>query len=303
MKQAPVLLMTYIRSQNTKRILDLIKKYNQKNIYIFNDGLKNISQKKSHEDTKKVISDFKIKNPNTQLIMPKKNLIQKNNLPFALSKVFQKHDHIIILEDDCIPNKDFFKFCNILLEKYKNDTRIAQISGNNFINYKNIKRRNRDSYFFSKFTSSWGWATWKDRWENSYDKDMKDWPLVLSEKWLEDILIDKNSVNFWSKYFERRFKMYDDDWDRPWTFVNFINNRLTIFPSKNLISNIGDDEFALHKNPKKWDNLMLENLIFPLNHPKIIVADLKYDRIVSSHGFSIPKLSYRIKNKLLKLLN
>ena len=132
---------------------------------------------------------------------------------------------------------------------------------------------------------------------------MKDWPVVVSEKWLEDILIDKNSVNFWSKYLNRRFKMYDDDWDRPWTYINFINSRLTIFPSKNLISNIGDDEFALHKNPKKWDNLELEKLQFPLKHPKIIVADLKYDRVVSSQGFTIPKLSHRIKNKLLKFLS
>ncbi len=132
---------------------------------------------------------------------------------------------------------------------------------------------------------------------------MKDWPVVVSEKWLEDILIDKNSIDFWSKYLNRRFKMLDDDWDRPWTFINFINSRLTIFPSKNLISNIGDDQFALHKNPKKWDNLELEKLRFPLKHPKIIVADLKYDRIVSSQGFTIPKLSYRIKNKLLKFLS
>ena len=97
--------------------------------------------------------------------------------------------------------------------------------------------------------------------------------------------------------------MLDDDWDRPWTYINFINSRLTIFPSKNLISNIGDDQLALHKNPKKWDSLELEKLRFPLKHPKIIVADLKYDRIVSSQGFTIPKLSYRIKNKLLKLLS
>lgn len=303
MKEAPVLLMTYIRSKNTKRILDLIKKYNQKKIFIFNDGLKIKSHKNLHDDTKKVIFDFKKKNSNTQLIVSKKNLTQKNNLPFALSKVFQKHEHVIILEDDCIPNKEFFKFCNILLKKYKNDSRIAQISGNNFLNFKKIKRRNNDSYFFSKFTSSWGWATWKDRWKKIYDKDMKDWPVVESEKWLEDILIDKNSIDFWSKYFSRRFKMLDDDWDRPWTYINFINSRLTIFPSKNLISNIGDDQLALHKNPKKWDSLELERLRFPLKHPKIIVADLKYDRIVSSQGFTIPKLSYRIKNKLLKLLS
>ena len=70
---------------------------------------------------------------------------------------------------------DVFKFCKILLKKYKNDLRVAQISGNNFLNFKNFKRRNNDSYFFQKFTSSWGWATWKNRWHEIYDSNMKSW--------------------------------------------------------------------------------------------------------------------------------
>ena len=73
----------------------------------------------------------------------------ENNLPFALNEVFKKYDRIIILEDDCIPNKSFFKFCNSLLEIYKHDNRISQISGNNFLNFKNFRRRNNDSYFLS----------------------------------------------------------------------------------------------------------------------------------------------------------
>ena len=48
------------------------------------------------------------------------------------------------------------------------------------------------------------------------------------------------------------------------TFANLINNRLSIFPNKNLICNIGDDNSALHSNPKKWNNLKLENMKFPL---------------------------------------
>ena len=82
------------------------------------------------------------------------------------------------MEDDCVPSKDFFKFCNLLLEKYKNDNRISQISGNNFLNFKKYKRRNLDSYFFSKLTSSWGWATWKNRWEFCYDSELSLWPKI-----------------------------------------------------------------------------------------------------------------------------
>lgn len=294
---SPILLMTYRRPNNTKLILQLLKKYDQKNIVVFNDGLKKKEHLLDHERTRKIILDFKKLNK-LEVIFPKKNLTQKNNLPFALNKVFKKYDRAIILEDDCIPNRSFFKFCNLLLEKYKYDNRISQISGNNFLNFKKYKRRNIDSYFFSNFTSSWGWATWKNRWQGVYDKEILLWPLIKKEKWLKDIFNNQKSYDFWTKAFDRRFKNLDDDWDRPWTLANLINNRLNIFPNKNLISNIGDDNAALHSNPKKWNNLKLENMKFPLIHPKIIRCDKNVDNFLTNEGFSIPNLKYRIRNKL-----
>jgi len=297
---APILLMTYRRPVNTEKILKLLKRYNQKNVFIFNDGLKNKDHIKDHVETRKVILKYKKINK-YKTIFPKKNLTQKNNLPFALNKIFKLHDRVIILEDDCIPCKSFFKFCNLLLKKYENDNRISQISGNNFLNFKKVTRRNQDSYFFSMFTSSWGWATWKNRWQGYYDSEIKLWPIVKKGGWLKDIFNNKKSYDFWIKAFDRRYKQLDDDWDRPWTFINLINNRLNIFPNKNLISNIGEDNAALHSNPKKWNNLKLENMKFPLIHPKIICCDRKVDSFLTNEGFSIPKLSYRIKNKLRKL--
>lgn len=300
MKNTAILLMTYIRPENTKRILNLLIKYKQKNIFIFNDGLKLQKHKNLNRLTKNVILNFKKKNK-IKNFFSKKNLTQKNNLPIALNWVFKKNDKVIILEDDCIPSRTFFRFCKELLIKYQDDDRVSQISGNNFLNYKNFKRRNNDSYFFSKFTSSWGWATWKNKWEKTYDSDIKIWPKIKKEKWLNDIFMNRDSVNFWTKTFDRRYKLLDDDWDRPWTFINLINNRLSIFPNKNLISNIGDDNVALHKNPSKWDSLKLEDINFPLKHPKFILCDSVVDNFLTKEGFSIPKLSYRIKNKFKKL--
>lgn len=297
MKNSPVLLMTYIRPHNTEKILKLLIKYKQQNIFVFNDGPKIIEHKALNHITRNVIMRFK-KKYKINIYFSQKNLTQKKNLPVALNWVFKKFDRAIILEDDCIPNKSFFRFSNILLEKYKYDNRISQISGNNFLNFKNFKRRNNDSYFFSKLTSSWGWATWRNRWMNYYDSDIKIWPKIKNEKWLNDIFNNNKSVKFWSKAFNRRYKKLDDDWDRPWTLINLVNNRLNIFPDKNLISNIGDDNQALHSNPKKWNNLKLENMKFPLKHPKVLVCDKIVDDFITNEGFSIPKLSFRIKNKI-----
>ena len=81
MKQAPILLMTYRRSENTKVILSLLKKFNQKTIYVFNDGLKDKAHKNSHDLTRKVILGFKKKNYSINTIFSKKNLTQKKIYP------------------------------------------------------------------------------------------------------------------------------------------------------------------------------------------------------------------------------
>ena len=96
---SPVLLMTYRRPENTQLILQLLKKYKQKNVIVFNDGLKKKEHLSEHKKTREIISKFEgLKK--LEIIFPKKNLTQKNNLPFALKKVFKKYERAIILEDD-----------------------------------------------------------------------------------------------------------------------------------------------------------------------------------------------------------
>ena len=301
MKQAPILLMTYIRADNTFKILNILKKTNQRNVFLFNDGLIGKKDKLHHEAFRKRIINYKKQN-NITVILPKKNLHHRYAQPYALEKVFKKFPNVIVLEDDTIPNKSFFKFCNQLLIKFKDDKRISIISGNNFLNHRKFKRRNNDSYFFSKFTTTWGWATWKDRWKDSFDIKMKKWPNVKREGWMKDILLNEKSEKFLSKYIDRRFKLIDKDWDRAWQFANLINGRLTIFPNKNLITSVGQDEFATHNNAKKWDRLPLEEMRFPMKHPRVIVADNKVDNFLTKEGFSNPDIVYRLKNKLKKYL-
>ena len=74
----------------------------------------------------------------------------------GISWVFDRVETAIILEDDCIPHPDFFRYCDELLTRYRDDERVMHISGNNFWAG---KYQHEDSYLFSRYTLSWGWAT------------------------------------------------------------------------------------------------------------------------------------------------
>src|SRR5215831_13781675 len=83
----------------------------------------------------------------------------------GLDWVFQQCSEAIILEDDCVPCESFFSFCSEMLNRYREDARIMHVSGNNF---QDGRTRGRGSYFFSRYTLSWGWATWRRAWSH-YD--------------------------------------------------------------------------------------------------------------------------------------
>jgi hypothetical protein len=118
-----------------------------------------------------------------------------------------------------------------------------------------------------------------------------------------DFFGNKKDSNYWENILNRRYLKIDHDWDRIWTYVNLINNRISICPSKNLITNIGHDSVAAHKqNPKKWNAIKIEKMHFPLKHPIVISADKEVDNFLIKEGISKPKLLYRIKIFLKKLI-
>jgi len=171
------------------------------------------------------------------------NLGCKRRVSSGIDWVFEQVEEAIILEDDCLPDPSFFCFCQELLERYRHDQRIGLISGDNF---QFGRRRNDDSYYFSKYVHIWGWATWRDRWAGSYDVTMAKWPRIRDEAWLTDIVGNAHEADFWSKVFERVHRGEIDTWDYQWVFANWVEGRLTILPAMNLISNIGFDANATH---------------------------------------------------------
>ena len=298
----PVLLITYKRPKNTKKLINILLENKISNIFIYNNGPIDDRDLEDCKNTKDVVESYTKSYQNISALYKKKNTGLKYNIPEAIDWVFEKFDKVIILEDDCIPNNFFFLFCKQLLKKYENDLSIGQISGSNFINQRGYKRKNQDSYFFSKIINCWGWATWKNRWSNIHDIEMSNWPAIRKEKVIEKYFDNKKNSDYFNKIFNNNYPN-NVIWDRAWFLTNIINKRLTIIPDKNLISNIGFDNKASGPNPKKYNSLIHEKLNFPLQHPKIIEADKDCDQFLIKEGFSNPPLKYRIINKLKKIFN
>lgn len=223
------------------------------------------------------------------------NLGCKRRVSSGIDWVFEQVEEAIILEDDCLPDPTFFRFCQELLERYRHDQRIGMISGDNF---QLGNRRNDDSYYFSKYVHIWGWASWRDRWANSYDVTMSRWPGIRDEAWLTDMVGNAREALFWHKVFERVYRGEIDTWDYQWVFANWVEGRMTILPAVNMISNIGFDANATHTTgDSELANLARCPIGFPLKHPPGVFKNVQADRFSEKRCFRVP-LVKRVRNKL-----
>ena len=207
----------------------------------------------------------------------------------GFSWVFDQVEEAIILEDDCVPSMSFFRFCQEMLEKYRDDDRVDSISGMN----KGLYSDNNADYFFTSITSNWGWATWRRVWQQ-YDYYLSDLSDVKSSGRLVNIFLEPRFAEYWYKVFDdiASGKM-TSAWDTQFAYMSFKHHGLHVYPQKNLVSYIGFNEMATHTKILEKTHRMYystryaEEIDFPLRHPSCIQADFRADYVLMTEVFSV----------------
>lgn len=219
----------------------------------------------------------------------------------GLDWVFEHVEKAIILEDDCLPDPTFFPYCEQLLDRYQDDERIMNVSGQNVLFG---RQRTEYSYYFSRFTLCWGWATWRRAWQH-YDVDLKLWPEVRDGSFMKDILEDPYAVKVWTRTMQMQYEKRLTGWDFNWMFACWLQNGFCIIPNGNLVSNIGHGTEATHvmEEESPYNNMPVQAMTFPLKHPPFIVRDLQADRFTQRTLFDYnANIFKRAQLKLKKLL-
>ena len=227
------------------------------------------------------------------------NLGCKRRVASGLDWVFDEVEETIILEDDCVPHPTFFRYCEDLLETYRDDERVMAICGSNF---QFGRRRTEDSYYFSQWVHSWGWASWRRAWK-FYDVEMRHWPRIRDEGWLKDIWHDDDIVRYWTNMFQATYEGRIDTWDYAWMLSCLLQRGLAIFPNVNLISNVGFGPEAAHftESVDSINSIPTKAMAFPLRHPPFVIRDAVADRFVYTRVLQ-PRLHARVKARMKRLV-
>ena len=301
----PVALIIFNRADTTRMVLDVLREIKVRDLFVIADGPRDDNQEDQAlcMEARAVIDeiDWPCK---VNRHFHDKNLGCGHNPASGIDWVFSQVDECIILEDDCIPHLSFFPYCQEMLERYMNDTRIMMVSGNNHLLN---KAQIPDSYFFSINTQTHGWATWKRAWEK-YDFYMTDWPVVGTFEWLNNFLNHERYAKGWLKiltstYYEANNNPKCSIWDFQWTYACWKNHALNIIPSVNLVSNAGYGENATHQMPLDHPlaNLPQNEMKFPLTHPVVILPNYDADLVLRETVYGLRPLYKRVYLKLLRM--
>jgi hypothetical protein len=288
----PVVFLIFNRPETTRKVFAEIAKAKPSKLLVVADGSRPncFGEAEKCAETRSIIErvdwDCEVLTNYSEV-----NLGCKSRIASGLDWVFSIVEEAIILEDDCLPNETFFRFCEELLKRYRDDERIMSISGTN---QRFDKLRTQDSYYFSRYNHIWGWATWRRAWQY-YDSQMRLWPRIKEEGWLKDIFKEPRLVKFWEKNFESAYAETWNTWDWQWLFACWVQSGLSILPRVNLISNIGFGENAtttmdINSKLAQAAKLPVRPMDFPLQHPSFVIRDAQEDNRIS-------QLIARIKSK------
>ena len=260
LNSVPVLLLTFKRPDLTLKVIDSLRAVKPKQVFVACDGAR-LDHSTEIEKNKKVKELIEVSidwNCEVKKLYQTENLGCGKAVSTAITWFFDNVPEGIILEDDTIPNAAFFSFAKEMLLKYRNNKKVMHISG---INFKGKEAR-KSSYYFSKYSHIWGWATWRRAWKG-YDFNMQKWPLVKDSNEFKIWCSSKVEKDYWFKVFEAVYKKQIDTWDYQWLFTILSCNGLCINPSVNMVKNIGFNEDATHT--KIADQRFSNKPVFNLN--------------------------------------
>lgn len=280
--EIPILFLVFNRPKLTLTVFNKIKELKPRKLYVACDGPRNTNNENKAVSKVRDIIDDVTWDCDLKKLFRRKNLGCKNAVSGALDWFFENEDKGIILEDDCLPNQDFFYFCKKLLLKYENDSRISMITGNNF---QDGNSRGDGSYYFSAYNHIWGWATWKRVW-NHYDKNMNFWPQWSKSQDWKKKFPDLLERIYWKRNFDCVYTNLIDTWDYQLFALIKKMGGLCATPNVNLVSNIGFDIDATHTVNKNHRNANLPTArMSKVIHPKYISLDIEADNYEFFHHF------------------
>ena len=247
---APVVLFAYKRPDHTKATLKALARNTlapQTHLFVYSDGPRSDVDRDAVESVRKLVretSGF----ASVTLIERQANLGLAQSVITGVTELLEKHESIIVLEDDLVTARHFLSYMNDALAHYRDDPLAFSVTGHTFpAKYLRIP----EDYPFDTYAgyrcSSWSWGTWRDRWQR-IKWDMNYFPSFSAD------MAAQQEFNRGGQDMTTLLQMQHDgkidSWAIRFCYAHHANGMHCMYPTKTLVRNIGLDNTGTHSKPE-----------------------------------------------------
>lgn len=299
---APIVLFVYNRPWHTKQTLNSLIKNElacKSILYIYADGAKPNATPTQIEAIKEVRTIIREKQwcKEVHIIENEQNKGLANSIITGVTQVIDRYGKIIVLEDDMLTSPHFLTFMNKSLDFYEKQGEVANIHAYIY------DIPGLPSTFFLNDPGCWGWATWKRSWKLFEPDGAKLIKEIEAKK-----LIKRFDYEGTYPYFlmlKNQVEGKNDSWAIRWYASLFLKNKLSLYPSKSLIHNIGNDASGTNTvTNERYFDVDISQQIFDIQEINIEPSKEAFQKIANFWRENHPAISslQKIKSGLKTIL-
>lgn len=232
MATAPIVIFAFNRPDALQRLGDALRKcalFDESKIIVFVDGPRNEPERAkvqaAIEVARSLTDDVRASASNRGL---------GPSIIAGVTDVINEYGRVIVLEDDLVPAPGMLMYLNQMLDRYADEPKVCSVCAYG------LKIRRPEGYsgdvYFSPRSSSWGWATWRDRWEKI------DWAVSDYESFRHNRR-DRRSFNRGGSDMASMLDGYMAGRNRSWAirfcYWQWRNGLLSVHPFRSLVDNEG----------------------------------------------------------------
>ena len=263
MRLSPIILFAYNRPWHTRQTVEALLKNRlaeASDLFIFSDAPKDEADKINVDEVKKYLKSIK-GFKSLKIIERQRNYGLAKSIITGVTEIINIYGKAIVVEDDLITSPYFLEYMNDALNFYNNNESVISISAYIYP----VKARLPETLFL-KGADCWGWATWKRGWDLFENDGQKLLNEITNKKLGKEFDYD-NSYPF-TEMLKDQIAGKVDSWAIKWQASAFVKNKLTLYPGKPLVKNIGFDNSGTHcSDSTKYDTVISQNPVTIKNIP------------------------------------
>ena len=275
MTLAPIVLFTYARLDHTRRTIEALLcnlNVESHDLIVFSDGPRSSEDENAVNQVREylsTVSGFRTVSIHNRHY----NHGLSRSIISGVTEVLHSYERIIVLEDDMVTSRYFLTYMNQALDLFANDERIISIHG-----YVYPVLGNLPEAFFLLGADCWGWGTWRRGWA-LFNEDGRFLLAELKRRKLLYLFDFNNSYGF-SKMLKNQISGLNDSWAIRWYASAFLLGKMTLYPGRSLVFNIGNDSTGIHCLTTKSFDSDLSEFEINLKNLDVKVSDYAFNKFV-----------------------